>query len=474
MSSGLAIFLSILILILSLGILIVVHELGHFAMAKLFKVYVYEFSVGMGPKLFRKKRKDGETYFALRAIPFGGYVSMFDEGEDALEYVGHELPKERSMSGISKWKRIIIMLAGIVLNFALGYVLFFIDNAAFEQRGYYLDVGEVLPNSPIDGKVGNLDIMNFLAYTEHDKTYLVNNEGKAYSNYYTVDPDAVLIRDGVSMPLYVIFNNEDVDILQKDVNDRDYSKWFIYFNALTDLDKQVNYPDFSKTLAFEKDDVIEVRLQLFEAKTHNPDEFDPSNAYKTTIDPETEKGVVSPYQTDVITLKMNQKGEGEDSYYAPENLGYHTFVHAYRHSFGKAFYYAGKDWVSSTGTIFKTIGQLFTFNKTAWQSVGGPVAIFFQTEQIIRVADIGLLFQFWGMISVNLAIVNLLPIPGLDGFQTLIIIIEAIIRREVPKKVKNILSIVGISLLMLLMGVIVVLDILKGCGVMSSLLFLRI
>lgn len=70
--------LSILLCIISLGILVIIHELGHFTMAKLFNVYVNEFSIGFGPQLLKKKK--GETTYSLRAIPLGGYVSMFGEG----------------------------------------------------------------------------------------------------------------------------------------------------------------------------------------------------------------------------------------------------------------------------------------------------------------------------------------------------------------------------------------------------------
>ena len=77
------IILHILLFVLCLSILVVIHELGHLAAAKIFKVYCFEFSVGFGPAFFRKKRKKGETYVALRCIPFGGYVSMYGENEEA-------------------------------------------------------------------------------------------------------------------------------------------------------------------------------------------------------------------------------------------------------------------------------------------------------------------------------------------------------------------------------------------------------
>lgn len=72
---------SVILFVVSLSALISIHELGHLSMAKLFKVYCFEYSIGFGPALLHKRRKGGETYFSIRAIPFGGYVSMFGEEE---------------------------------------------------------------------------------------------------------------------------------------------------------------------------------------------------------------------------------------------------------------------------------------------------------------------------------------------------------------------------------------------------------
>ena len=94
----------ILLFILCLSVLIVVHEAGHFAMAKAFNVYCLDFSIGFGPALFHRKRKNGETYFSIRAFPLGGYVSMYGEGVELPD--GVEVPSERSFENIKKWKNL--------------------------------------------------------------------------------------------------------------------------------------------------------------------------------------------------------------------------------------------------------------------------------------------------------------------------------------------------------------------------------
>ena len=102
-----------LVAILFFGLLISIHELGHFSFAKLFKVKVNEFALGMGPAIFKKKK--GDTLYALRLLPIGGYVSM--EGEDS------ESQDENAFNRKKVWQRIIIVAAGAIMNLILGVVI---------------------------------------------------------------------------------------------------------------------------------------------------------------------------------------------------------------------------------------------------------------------------------------------------------------------------------------------------------------
>ncbi|NCA95204.1 MAG: peptidase M50, partial [Epsilonproteobacteria bacterium] len=102
--------LNLVLFLVSLGVLITIHELGHFMTAKLFKVYCIEFSIGFGPKFFKRKKKGGETTFSLGAIPLGGYVLMYGEGAELPD--GVVIGEERSLEGVKKWKRAIILSAG--------------------------------------------------------------------------------------------------------------------------------------------------------------------------------------------------------------------------------------------------------------------------------------------------------------------------------------------------------------------------
>lgn len=114
--------LTLIYFILILGLIVLVHEFGHFIFAKLFGVYVYEFSIGMGPKLFGKKDKKGETEYCIRAIPIGGFVQLSGEEIDDDTSV----PKDKKMYSKPIWQRFLIMFFGAGNNFILAFILLFV------------------------------------------------------------------------------------------------------------------------------------------------------------------------------------------------------------------------------------------------------------------------------------------------------------------------------------------------------------
>lgn len=115
--------MAILITIIAFGLMISIHEFGHFIAAKRFGVLVHEFSIGMGPKLFSKKGK--ETTYSLRLLPIGGYVKL--EGENEIETEA-ENDNPRAFVNLHPFKRIIILIAGAFMNILLGFILYIIIN----------------------------------------------------------------------------------------------------------------------------------------------------------------------------------------------------------------------------------------------------------------------------------------------------------------------------------------------------------
>ncbi len=142
--------LTIILFILLLSVIICIHEWGHLMAAKLFHVYCFEYSFGMGPVLLKKKTK--ETQYSLRAIPIGGFVSMAGEPDGDEAYPDVVVPEGRRITDQKPWKRIIIMLAGVFMNFILAWAIFslvILSNGAFADSPKS-SIAAVVADSPAE------------------------------------------------------------------------------------------------------------------------------------------------------------------------------------------------------------------------------------------------------------------------------------------------------------------------------------
>lgn len=113
--------LSIIYFVLILGLIVLVHEFGHFFFAKLFGVYVYEFAIGMGPKIFSRKSKKSETVYSIRLIPIGGFVQLAGEGLEEDK----KIPKKLLLQAKKPWQRFLILFFGAGNNFILALIVLF-------------------------------------------------------------------------------------------------------------------------------------------------------------------------------------------------------------------------------------------------------------------------------------------------------------------------------------------------------------
>lgn len=184
--------LSIIYFVLILGTIVLVHEFGHFFFAKLFGIYVYEFSIGMGPKIFSKKDKKGETTYSIRAIPVGGFVQLAGEGMDEDK----KLPKDRLLQSKPVWQRFLVMFFGAGNNFILAIIVLFFLGLIVGSPSVSTVIPSVIGGSPaqvagimagdkviaIDGdKTKTLDDLQlYLTIAEGETTFKVlrNNEEK--------------------------------------------------------------------------------------------------------------------------------------------------------------------------------------------------------------------------------------------------------------------------------------------------------
>ena len=116
--------MTLMYFVLILGIIILVHEFGHFIWAKKFGVYVHEFALGMGPKIWSKQK--GETVYSLRAIPIGGFCAMAGEDGEETDEKGKKIPKNRKFYAKPIWQRFLILFFGAGNNFILAFLFLFL------------------------------------------------------------------------------------------------------------------------------------------------------------------------------------------------------------------------------------------------------------------------------------------------------------------------------------------------------------
>jgi regulator of sigma E protease len=199
--------LSLIWFILILGAIVAVHEFGHFIFAKLSNIYVYEFSIGMGKKIFGKKRKGGETEFCLRMVPLGGYVMI--AGEDVED---DKIPKKRQMCNKGFLPRFLVLFAGAFFNFIFAFIILFVSALIYGAVSTKPYIGEVSPEYPAytagiekgdlvislnDKKINNWDQGLIMLQTTNGEAVVFEvekSDGRVVE--YTVEPKKVTDEDG--------------------------------------------------------------------------------------------------------------------------------------------------------------------------------------------------------------------------------------------------------------------------------------
>ena len=440
--------ISIILFLVALTLLIAIHEAGHLTMAKIFNVYCQEYAIGFGPALLKKKRKGGETYFSIRAIPFGGYVSMY--GEEIQLEEGVEVPFERSLEGIKKWKKALILSAGVILNAVTAFVLILISNVAFplvrttsyarvEPNTVAAELGikeddrlqlYYAKSQEIVGEDGSVSVKPIQVTFTNDKgslegaAFFVVDSDITYNDYHyvltyypvTTKEDNVLVD---CFKLYVGATKEEVKA-DEDLN-KVYSEW------ISEEGSPTYYPNFKKKFEF-KNEEIPVKLRFKNAN-------DEITTYSVNL-----KSVDGKLQNFGVLLKL------ENEWLPFGERMKNTFI----------------DFGSASSAVFRGIATLFT---GGIRNMSGIVGIFNFSAQLYGSYQFATYLYFWGLISINLAIFNLFPFPGLDGWQLLVTTVEGVTKKKIPEKVKGIVSMVGLVLLFALMIAIVVMDVLRIVGV---------
>ncbi len=490
MPSWLSTILQIILFIFCLSTLVLVHEAGHLAAAKAFGVYCDDFSIGFGKAIIHKKRKNGETYFSFRVVPFGGYVSMAgDEGEIKE---GLTIEKKRTLEGINKGKAAVIMAAGIIMNVILSILLFYIYNQCFPTvnvpyiNAFISEEGSISEQAGITTYDPETDEGDFSSIYI-DPRYPSSGEQVWYYSLNSI----AYYNDGSSEEIAVAILQSEATI-----NDLSLDSLFNYYRLFDyeltyssdDDDTEFTYTrqlaNFAELITYETENLsyIELHLPMY---SNSEGSYYCSYCHTNFTSEDIESGVLSTYYDEVNDSTYYKHtdcewGQGHDelieygsvsincigedkvmTIYVEDDgfseIGLSLYSSSYYQSFGEAWTNAFVQFGEGSGLIFRTIGGLFVGE--GWENLGSIVSIYTSTSSILTNYGVSYFIYYWGLISVNLAIFNLLPFPGLDGWQLVVIAIEGISRKKVPDKAKTIMSYIGLALLFGLMIVLIVKDI---------------
>ena len=338
----------IILAILLFGILIAAHEWGHFIAARLCGVTVHEFSIGMGPLVWKKQGKKG-TMFSLRALPIGGFCAM--EGEE------EESDDPHSLSNQGFWKKILVFAAGAIMNLLVGMLILLVLN--FQAAGFYV------PTSA--GCAPEFEAINGAALMEGDVFYSING-----SRVYTSSDIDMLI---------MLANRQPIDLV-----------------VLRDGEK----------VAFNH-------------------------------------------------LEIGTFSDSEGGTY--QGYGFYRSVTVKEATLGTKLQYTWYDTIDFVRTVWFSLKMLLN-GSAGVSDLNGPVGIVSTINEVgnqsASVADaIANIVYFGAFISVNLSVMNMLPIPALDGGHILFLVVstvsEKLFRKKIPMKYEAAINMVFLALLMGLM-----------------------
>lgn len=388
--------LNALKIIFLLGFLVLIHESGHFFVAKLCRVKVNQFAIGFGPTIWKKQGK--ETLYALRLVPLGGFVSM--EGEEERS------ENEGSFSKTSIPKRIAIVVAGGLVNIFFGLIVYFslgaitgnyisntiksIEYDSVEQAG--IQTGDKILE--IDGKKIRLN-------SDISKV-LKKSEGKSLN--------VLVERNGVENIVEVIPNKK-------------ISKYIgIYFGKQSDAitaKVEMIYPGSPAEVAGlkAKDIIISVDGKSVDNNpylaTQYLNETNKENV-EIVVDRKGEEQKITIKPVDTITYFLGVK------FAVAEN----TFINNITYGFW--------DTIEFSTSIIENLKQLFT-GKVGAEQLTGPIGI---SEMVAKTNGIKEFIYLLALISLSLGVTNLLPFPPLDGGKVVIYIIEAIRRKPMKENIE--------------------------------------
>lgn len=439
---------SIIFVIIMLGVLATLHELGHFWVARLLKIKVFEVSIFVGPKLLSWKHKD--VNFTIRLIPIGAYV-RFTEIDDEGYVVESSDPD--LLINQPRIKRLIVSLAGPFMNLLLGFIIFL---TMFWATGFVsTEIGTPMPGAQTNEVASE--------YTVGDTIKKVNGNSifSAYDLYYeldSADPSEVMTltlkskETGENYDVQLtpeLKNRAMLQITVKTVDsDEDIKGWYV---VSVDEEQNNNNPV----------------LKAGDYITYIND--------VSVLDEGFSDYIYSLCDPDPIKVTYVRDGEVNEDEIIPKVVEYTTargirlipYLIDSPNNFAKAISYAAKMPATIGNISVKGIKDIIAGKEKAYNLVSGPIGITTMVNDVVKdeedtVSDkLYVLILLSAVISIALAFSNLLPIPGLDGIQIIFIVVEMVIGRRLSDKAEKRLTIVGFVLIIFLVVFAFISDILR-------------
>lgn len=430
------ILINTLALIFGLGIIIFVHELGHLLVAKLFDTRVKTFSLGFGKRLFGFER--GETDYRVSLIPLGGYVAL--GGENPEDATGDP----REFVAKPRWQRVLIYLAGPAMNAVLSVGLIAI----------VFMIGINLPNlAAIEPVVGEVE------------------EGSSAATAGLSSGDRILAVDGEDVDSWQDVYMELLASPEKSVDLR-VRRRSETFSATVTPGRVPKYEIGDSAGLFPK--ILPEVNQVIAGKPAEAAGFKLGDKIRQ-VDSRPVGGVldfielVEKHPGEEIRVEVVRDGELVVIPVTPEDQGgvgklgvaiVNSGVFQ-KYGPGQALVQSLRYNLQLIQQIGDLIGRLVTRELSAKGTLGGPIEIAAQSGAAARRGLTDLL-HFVAFISINIGLLNLMPVPILDGGQIVILLIEGTIRRDLSLRVKEVISQVGFVLIMLLMLAVIWFDLARN------------